>query len=161
MLTMNTNIDHSITIGDIINMALLFLTILSLIFTAIQLAQTKKINRASLVKELYWTFYDDDEIREVFYIIEWSNYKDDIEVDGYEQKVDKMLSFFEVVCSMYYRKILTKSDMKTFNYEMNRVYAHSKVQEYLVFLDNWQENLSIGESYANYKKYCQEYKKRK
>ena len=151
-------IDNTISIGDIINIFLLMLTVVGLVFTAIELQQTKKINRASLVKELYLQLYDDQELREMFFKIEWSDFSpsDRLKLGGTEEerKADKLLSFFEVICNMYYRGVLTKEDMETFDYEMRRVYSHPAVKEYLQFLEAWQQTQSIGKSYVAYKKYC-------
>lgn len=146
-----------ISLSDGINLGLLVLTFLGLLFTGFQLMQTKKINRASLVKELYFTLYNDQELREIFYKIEWSNYNTSdrlkLEGDEEEHKVDKLLSFFDIICNMYYRGVLTKKDMTVFSYEMIRVYKHPAVQEYFDFLSDWQKAQNIGESYVNFKKY--------
>ena len=154
----NFTVDFTVTIGDIINIIMLALTFIGLAFAAIELSEGKKINRASLVKELYLQLYDDDELRDIFYKIEWSNYSESerLQLQGTEEerKADKLLSFFEVVCDMYYRGILTKEDIAIFDYEMRRVYAHPAVQDYLSFLEEWQEKQSIGKSYVSFKKYC-------
>ena len=151
--------DATMTVGDVINIALLMLTVLGLGFTFTELQQTKKINRAELVKELYLMLYDDTELREVFYLIEWSDFEQgeiDIQNEDIERKADKLLSFFEVVCSMYYRNAITKKDIALFDYELKRVYAHPDVQAYFQFLEEWQAEQLIGESFLNYKKYCSE-----
>lgn len=149
--------DGTITIGDGINAFLLILTVIGLVFTVVQLMQTKKINRAELVKELYLMLYDDEELRDVFYKIEWSDFSRgeiDIQDNEFERKADKLLSFFEVLCSMYFRGIITKADMALFDYELKRVYAHPDVQAYFAFLEEWQEDQELGESFVNYQKYC-------
>lgn len=146
-----------LSIGDWINMCLLIVTAAGLIFAGMQLKQSKDINRASLVKELYLTFYRDNEIRGIFYQIEWSDYTpyESIKLDSKEeQQVDALLSFFEVVCDMYYRNVLTKEDLKIFDYEMHRTYEHPGIQEYLTFLAQWQKERNIGESYSSFKRYC-------
>ena len=151
-------VNVSMTIGDLINVGLLVLTIVGLIFTIVQLAQTRKINRASLVKELYFKLYDDVEMREIFYKIEWSEYfvEDTLDLGGgdEERKTDKLLSFFEIVCSMHNRGILTAKDMGIFHYEMLRVYDHPAIKNYFLFLENWQDSQGVGRSYVNYKQYC-------
>ena len=151
-------IDTTGTISDIINLILLFLTMLGLIVAAFELGHNKKINRASLAKELYWTLYDDPDIRSIFYRIEWSNY----EIEDYgnaerddEQKLDKLLSFLEIVCSMYYRRVFTRKDIRLFDYELNRVCSHPCVQAYWKFLDEWQSEQKIGDSFVNLKRYYQ------
>ena len=148
-----------ITLGDSISIVLLIVTAIGIIFTGMQLKQTKDINRAILVKELYLFFYKDKAIREIFYKIEWSNYSLDerMKLDTKEeQQVDALLSFFEVICDMFYRKVLTKDDLKIFDYEMYRTYEHPGVQEYLEFLEEWQKERNIGESFRSFKRYCEE-----
>lgn len=154
-----------ISLADTINLGLLVLTLLGLFFTGFQLMQTKKINRSSLVKEMYFNLYNDEELREIFYMIEW----DDSEISRVlnlggteeERKVDKLLSFFDIICNMYYRGVLGKKDMKVFSYEMMRVYGHSAVAEYLKFLKNWQDEQKLGESYVYFKKFCGSYMNKK
>ena len=150
-----------INVGDIINACLLFLTLVGLTFTAYQLIQTKAINRAQLVKELYLQMYSDDYIREIFYRIEWSDYThiDIFQFRGTEteQMTDRLLSFYETICNMYYRKSLTREDMLIFDYEMMRVFQHPSIREYLSFLEKWQDNVEVGKSYSYYKCYCREY----
>ena len=152
------SLDLMITIGDVINGILLVLTLIGLVFTGIQLLQAKKISRAELVKELYLMLNGDNDMREIFYLLEWSEFEEgeiDIQCSENESKVDKLLSFFEVVCSMYYRGVLTKNDMAIFNYELKRVFEHPDIQSYFNNLVSWQKSRGIGESYVNYKKYCQ------
>ena len=149
--------DGVMTIGDAINVVLLVLTVVGLAFTVIQLIQTKKISRAELVKELYLMLYDDQEMRDVFYKIDWSSFREGElgEIDrDFEDKADKLLTFFEVVCGMYYRGVITRADMALFHYELKRVYEHPDVQAYFRYLEIWQGNQAIGESYVNYKRYC-------
>lgn len=156
--SLSQSLSDMISLADGINLGLLVLTFLGLLFTGFQLMQTKKINRASLVKEMYFNLYNDQELRDIFYKIEWSEYKStdrfNLEGDEEERKVDKLLSFFDIICNMYYRGVLTKKDMEVFSYEMMRVYEHPAVQEYLEFLEDWQKSQNIGESYVNLKKYC-------
>ena len=150
---------YNLTAGDWINGLLLLVTAAGLIFAGIQLKQTKDINRASLVKELYLMFYNNDQIRQIFYKIEWSAYKKEESIklnSNEEQQVDMLLSFFEVVCDMYYRKVLLKEDLRVFDYEMHRTYEHPGIQHYLAFLSKWQKERNIGESYSSYKRYCKE-----
>lgn len=64
----------NIKVSDIIDIALLVVTALGIIFAGIQMRKTTKINRANLVKELYFTLYNDKELRKIFYKIEWSSY---------------------------------------------------------------------------------------
>ena len=110
-------IDRSVSVGDIINIILLFLTLMGLVVTIYQLIQTKTINRAQLVKELHLQMYSNDAIREIFYKIEWSDYSY-IDIGQYhgteiEQQTDRLLSFFETICNMYYRGSLKKKICKS------------------------------------------------
>ena len=154
-------VSSSISIADIANLGLMVLTLIGLCFTGFQLMQNKKINRANLVKELYFTLYNDPELRDMFYKIEWSNYdasERQIISDDDERKTDKLLSFFDIICNLHYRKILTEKDMEVFLYEMLRVYKHPSVQEYLDFLSEWQEEQKTGKSFIYFKKYCEKHK---
>ena len=105
--------------------------------------------------------YDDQQMRDFFYEIDWSSFTEGelgVENRDFENKADKLLSFFEVLCSMYYRHIITKTDMTLFEYELKRVYDHPDVQAYFDYLKGWQEKQKIGESYVNYKRYCSEHR---
>ena len=150
--------DWTLTIGDVLNFLMLLVTIHSIKFAARQIKQTEKINRASLVKELLMTMHDNAEMRDLFYKIEWSEYRlgefDFSNNSADEKGLDKLLSFFEIVCGLYERKVFTKADIKLFSYRMRRVAEHPDVQQYLGFLGTWQDNRNIGKSFSNYIKYC-------
>lgn len=156
------NFNCTISIGDIINIVISILTFIGLIFAVIELKQNKNINRANLVKELYLGFYENEDILEVFYDIEYdeypncSTYDEELHHSEYGKKVDKLLSFFEVVCNLYYRKMITTDDLSIFSYEMLRVFNNAKIQKYLSNVKLYQTNVNCGFSYINYKKYCNE-----
>lgn len=69
-----------------------------------------------MVKELYVKFYKDNDIMEVSCDIEYDNEPNNGDNDislhnsDYGRKVDKLLSYFEVICNMYYRNIIAKKD---------------------------------------------------
>lgn len=113
-------ISYDISLGDIINAIMLLFTLMGLIFTIIKLRQNKIINRASFIKELYFQFYNDKEIMDAFYHIEYDENPDDGKYDSqlhnseFGRKFDKLLSFFEIVCDMYYRNIITKKRFGNF-----------------------------------------------
>lgn len=155
------NINFAINIGDIVSFVMLFLTFVGLIFAAIELRQGKNINRANLIKELYVEFYKDSDIMEVYYDIEYDNCPENGDYDvslhnsDYGRKVDKLLSYFEVICNMYYRNIINKKDISIFSYEMCRVYSNLKIQKYFSFIEDWQKKVGYGNSYEEYIKFCQ------
>lgn len=125
-----------------------------------QLVQQEKISRATFVHDLYMKLFNDDEIRALFYSIEWSDYKPKNPV-GYsktdsEKAADKLLALFDLVCSMYYNDVLKKEDLSVMDYEMLRFYLHPDTQSYLSFLQRWQKIQNIGRSYESYSKYCSE-----
>lgn len=157
-------IDYTIQMGDILAAVVLILTVIGLIFTAVQLAQAKRINRASLAKELYLRLYDDEDMREIFYAIEWSNYTENnlfkIGKTKDEAKLDKILSFYDMICNLYYRRVFLQKDMELFEYEMQRVFSHPSTQGYLRFLECWQKHHGLGRSYMYLKKYCEKQAKR-
>lgn len=152
----------NIRIEDIINIVISILTFMGLIFAILELKQNRNTNRANLIKELYIGFYKDEDILEIFYDIEYDEnpndgtYNEEWHHSEYGKNVDKLLSFFEVVCDLYYRKMITANDLDIFSYEMLRVYSNAKVRSYLFNVELHQETVKCGFSYVNYKKYCKE-----
>lgn len=149
--------------AEIISLLMICVNFLGFILTIKQIGGNKRINRAQLVRELYGKLYDDTEMLQVFYDIEYDeeseneNYDLNLHHSEYGRKCDKLFSYFEIVCCLYYRKSLNRKDMKIFEYELFRIYNNKKVQAYLRFIKDCQEELGYGYSYSNLEKYCERF----
>lgn len=151
--------------AEVINLLILCVNFFGFIFTIIQVSENKRVNRAQLVRELYSRLYDDAEMMQVFYDIEYDeesenkNYDMSLHHSEYGRKCDKLFSYFEIICCLYYRRSLNKKDMKIFEYELFRIYNNQKVKTYLNFIKEWQKGLGYGFSYSNLEKYCENFSK--
>lgn len=74
---------------------------------------------------------------DVYYKLEYSNFKYDINFhgSGTEKQLDKLLGHFSNIGRLYFSNILTRSDLKFLEYEFLIIYQNQNIKSYLLFLD--------------------------
>jgi len=125
--------------------------------------QTKKSviqKRSEYIIELYNTFVNDENMTEVYYTIEYSefiynpterfqdfdfNWDPNFHGSETEKKVDKLLGHFSNIGRLYSYGILTKEDLQFFKYEFLMIYQNENIQAYFTFLDNWTRIRQISD----------------
>jgi hypothetical protein len=134
------------TAGDIINAALLIVAIAGIGLTWGQLRSGARTQRAAFLRDLYTTLNNDQAICDGFYAIEYGrfHYSGEFHDTKVEREVDRLLSFFDLVCELYHRKILTKEELQFFEYRFQRVSADPEVAAYLRFLAGFYRDNGIA-----------------
>jgi hypothetical protein len=94
---------NEFTLPDIINTGLLVITALGVIAAVVQIRNGTKAQRATYLKDLYLQFRTDPDIAESFYLIEYDKFKYDSTFHGskIEPKIDRLLTFIDLVCELY------------------------------------------------------------
>ena len=122
------------------------LTIVSISLAALGLFanyfQIRKANiqkRAEYIVKLYNEFVNDNDMTDIYYQLEYSDFDYNNEFHGSEteKKLDKLLGHFSNVGRLYFMGILKKEDLKFLEYEFLIIYQNRNIQKYLEFLDNW------------------------
>jgi hypothetical protein len=129
-------VTNEFSLPDQINTGLLVITALGVIAAVIQIRNGTKAQRATYLKDLYLQFRTDPEIAETFYLVEYDKFKYDSDFHGseIEPKIDRLLTFIDLVCELYNQKSISKKEMQFFNYAFKRVARDLEIQKYLEFL---------------------------
>ena len=71
-------LQNTISVGDILNIVFLGLTVVGLFLTIHQLRRAQETQRANFLKELYLTLSGDPGIRNAFYLIDQKKIQEEI-----------------------------------------------------------------------------------
>jgi hypothetical protein len=148
---------NTISIADIINAFLLLAAVAGIFLTYRQIQQTYKTQKAAFFKDLYSMMFSDLDIRKAYYQIEYDNFAYDSSFHGSknEQRIDRLLSFADLVCYLYDQKMLTEHEMDFFKYEFIRIYRDKGIQDYLKFIKGfYRENETGTDPFPSYVSYC-------
>jgi hypothetical protein len=157
----------SLSLGDMLQALALVGAVIGLGLTVAQMRKTDKTERAKFFKELYAPFFMDPDFRRVFELIqgerffnkeEQFNLNADIEKNVENEKnVEKVLSHFEMICSLYIRGLLSKEEMLHFDYNLKRLYRCESIRDYLDYIRLYEEaqRLEYG-PFTQVRKYIKE-----
>jgi hypothetical protein len=122
------------------------LKILAILFAAVglylnfwQLRKSNSQRRAEMISDVLWKIYDDKELSEIYYQIEYHEFKYDDNFHGSdnERKLDKLITIFDILAKQYYLKLVTIKDLDFVSYECLVIYQNKEVNKYFVFLEDW------------------------
>ena len=125
-----------------------FIAALSLAFQAWQTALNNRIRRTQIVSDALQQFMADDDMRQVFYDIDWGRFvyrpgRTPSE-NAQEAHTDKLLHLFANLALMWKNGVLNEQDLEPAKYLFVRIASNEEVQKYFAFLDNWAERSGIG-----------------
>jgi hypothetical protein len=117
--------------------------------------QTKKSaiqKRSEYVLDLYNAFVNDKDMIEIYYKLEYSEFRYDGNFHGSEteKQLDKLLGHFSNIGRLYSLEILTRGDLKFLEYEFLVIYQNKNIQAYLNFLDSWFKARKINDQKFQY-----------
>ena len=139
-------------ISAIDSIILLFVAGIGIYLTVRQLRQGYEVQKATFFKELYMALTSHTDIRKAVYMVEGKRFVFDQNFYGSPEEylIDQMLSFFDLVCELYTRTMLTNQEMQFFKYEALTVYNDDGIQKYLeipyriLCNSELQKNLGLG-----------------
>jgi|GEM_PF-1794634 len=152
------------TTADATNIALLIVAILGIWLTLLQITEGSKTQKAAFFKDLYSTMYSDPDVREAFYQVEYGKfiYNPKFHDSPSEKKIDRLLSFVDLVCDLYDQKIITEREMRFFKYEFARISQDPNVQGYLEFLRSFYDSVGTGtRPFPSFVSYCKKMSREK
>ena len=108
--------------------------------------------RSEYIIDLYNTFVNDKDMVDIYYKLEYSDFKYDGSFHGSdtEKKLDKLLGHFSNIGRLYYANILTREDLKFLEYEFLVIFQNKNIKSYLAFLDNWFKVRGIKDQKFDY-----------
>ena len=125
------SITYEITIYELL---FLIFTVVGGLFALWQWRQSYKLKRAELLKEALAKIRDEKEFARVLYAIDygenWYNY-DFINDHSKEQQFDKVFSYFDYLCYLDNKRILSKSEFRIFEYRIKRMTCNDSCLDYM------------------------------
>lgn len=108
--------------------------------------------RSEYVIDLYNTFVNDKDMVEIYYKLEYSEFRYDGNFHGSdtEKQLDKLLGHFSNIGRLFNLGILTREDLKFLEYEFLVIYQNKNIQAYLSFLDGWFKMRQINDKKFQY-----------
>jgi hypothetical protein len=112
-----------------------------------QSRRTNKQSRAALVSNTIREFSNDEDMRAIFYSIEYSEfqYEDDFHNSPEERKLDKVLVHFSNLALAWQAGLLTDTDIEPVTYFVRRLLRDKGVKQYLQFVEVWSDHADLGE----------------
>lgn len=104
---------ENLSISDKINTALLFVTAIGFVAALWQVRASARTQRATFLKDLYMQLRTDTDVAYAFYLIEYGKFSYDrnFHDSELEKKIDRLLTFIDLVCEMRAQKIITEREM--------------------------------------------------
>lgn len=130
----------TMTTSDIINMALLVATTIGVFAAFRQIYISNKQKRADLILQLCNQFYQDNDMQDIYYRIEYSEFQYAVETfhgSEDEKKLDKLLGLFSNIGQLFQMGIIKDKDLEFIKYEFQIIYEYEGVQSYFQTLDGW------------------------
>jgi hypothetical protein len=136
-----------ISISDIINIALLVATTIGVFAAFRQIYISNKQKRADLLLQLCNQFYQDKEMQDIYYKVEYGQFKyatATFHMSEEERRLDKLLGLFSNIGQLYEMGIIKDKDLEFIKYEFQIIYENSDVQNYFKTLDGWFKTRQIS-----------------
>lgn len=122
------------------------------------------IKRAEYVQSLREKFYDDKDVSEVIYTIDYGMHWYDSSFHGgtdMERKVDKTLSVCDHICYLYVNKLISGKEFEIFEYDLYRILNNDDFVDYLYNVSYWANNeLNLKSPFSQLLQYSEKYLKK-
>lgn len=154
------NFQFTISVADVINFALLIMATTGVWLTFRQLKLNYRTQKATFFKDLYSIMYGDSDIREGLYLVNYDKFAYNKSFHGSQNEkfIDRMLSFLDLICDLYYQDVITDYEMKFFKYELSVVYKNEQIRQYLNFLRQHSKSKGLDtEPFPSFTAYCDRY----
>ena len=135
-----------VSLGDIIAAAGFFVAAIGLFLTLYQLRRDSNRKRAEFIVSVFHQYVTDSDTSGMFYLLEYGNFQYGPEFHGSEQErhLDRLLSYFEMIATLYHMRVITRADLELMRYQFVRVYKNQAVQRYFKFLDELPGALGVS-----------------
>lgn len=130
------------SLTDLLTLFGFALTALGLFFTAFQLRQNAKVQRASFLLEMTERYFQDEDVRKLFYAIDYGEGLFDeskpVVFSGNsreERLLDELLYRFDLIGYLVKKRAFSTRETSIFTFQAARVLDNTRVMEYLAWLD--------------------------
>ena len=122
------------------------------------------IKRAEYVQSLREKFFEDEDVADVIYTIDYDEHWYDPSFHGgtdMERKVDKTLSVCDYICYLYGNKLIDREEFELFEYDLYRIFNNKDVVRYLNVVSHWSKDvLKVRSPFSQIQKYGEKYLKK-
>ncbi|MCB9363033.1 MAG: hypothetical protein H6587_00545 [Flavobacteriales bacterium] len=134
----------------------ILIAIIGIYIVVQKMQKSTAIKQSEYFKELYYKVFEDDDLKRIFLDIDYGNITDARTNRETEEKIDKLLAQYNVICYFYDKGLISESEIRLFNYRFKRVYQSEVIKAYLKFLTEFYKknntNLSPFEHFVKYSK---------
>lgn len=133
--------------ADQIDIALLVATTIGVFAAFRQIFISNKQKRADLIIQLCNQFYQNGDMQDIYYKIEYSQFQytvNNFHGSPDEKKLDKLLRLFSNIGQLYQMGIIKKKDLEFIKYEFQIIYEYQGVRSYFQTLDRWFQARQIS-----------------
>ena len=104
--------------------------------------------------------YGDPAIKEGFYLIEYNKfiYDDGFHESKDEQCIDRLLTFLDLICDLYFQGVISKHEISFFEYELTKIYRNPYILKYLKEVAEGRLELGFQNKPAfSFIRYCEQH----
>jgi len=145
----STRLEQYIMLGlpltEILTLIGFLFTIIGLFFTGLQIRQNTKLQRARFLIDIVELYFQDKDIRDVFYQIDYNRFSFDestFVLGDKEQAVDRLLYTLDAIGRIVELGALTPQEIDVLAFQILRVMDNKGIQDYLAWLTGEYENRS-------------------
>ena len=146
-------LDPTVSIGEIISSLSFLVAAVALGLNWWRHKQNNRTNRAILLKDLYFSFFTDPELFGAWEKIDRPGGVSDPDV---RNAADRLLGHCDMIATLFEYGSLSRKEMKTFDYVLQRAYKHDVIRHELEAVDTFSDSEEIaGERpFSRFRDYC-------
>ena len=129
----------TISLADWLKISAVIVAAIGLFLNAWQQRRSNNQHQTEQVADVLWKMYDDKELSEIYYQIEYHEFKYDSSFHGsdVEKKLDKLIATFDILAKQYFIGLVKLKDLELVSYEYLMIYQNREIHKYFKFLDGW------------------------
>jgi len=127
------------------------IAITGIIALGLNFCQSRRTNaqaRAAIVAKCLERFMDDEDMKAVFYSIEYSTFdynQKTFHSSTEERQLDKLLMHFSTAALAWQAGLLKTEDLQPLQYFVRRLLGDANVKKYMSFVVDWSSKCNLGE----------------
>jgi hypothetical protein len=127
-----------VTFGDALTIVGFVFTILTLVFTALEIRRNTLAQRIKFLLDLTERYFSDTAVRKFFYKVDYRQFRFDEDTftgTDEERWLDSLLYTFDLIGFMVRTKAVRLDEVRIIAFQASRVLNNDEVKKYLLWLD--------------------------
>jgi hypothetical protein len=129
---------NEVKLSDILTMGGWLLTIIGLVFTALQIRRAARTQRYQFLLTVTERYFGDKEVREFYYRLDYHKFTFDPKTflgTEDERLLDGIIYNLDIIGRMLRMNVLSLHEVSIIGFQVSRVMGNPEVQRYLAWLD--------------------------